>query len=210
MSEIIKISVDTVAQELGVPAIETEIAPGLVRNMIQWTPADGPRIYEKVKEKADGGPMGLDGAGAHWVLACFAAAMYPNFAQYSNPTITVPMENLPMGPEDPAGGIKFDVTTKDGDIYVEFSSDDPTRPKTNGPHNYDISMLPNVKVPPCQKTSHVYYKCGGLFPVLLNVLAPYFGNCASLNVAPGIGGGDYYVCVGCWDSSREVGTVTPF
>lgn len=211
MSDIIKVSIDSVAEDLGVPSIETEIAPGLTRTMIQWTPEHAEKIAEKVKEKAvDGQPMGLDGAGAHWVLATFASAMYPNFAAYSNPSVNVSMLPLPMGEEDPAGGIRFEVTEKDGDLYVEFSSDDPTKPKTNGPHNYDISMLPNVKVPPCRPDQHVYYKCGGLFPVLLNVLAPYMGHCASLNVAPGIGGGDYYVCAGCWDGSKKPGDITPF
>lgn len=204
------LNIEDVAAAIGVPKKEVEMM-GRKMNMTQWSPEFLVPMLDYIKPIAEkGDPVSLGGPGDHWVLAGAGVALGDTFAEYVAGNGTMEMIDLPMGEENPEGGVHF-LTYEDGDkLYIAFDPDDHTKPMTAGPHNYDVSKLPHVVVPPCRPDQDVFITGGGGYGILLTILKPYFGDkCRSLSVSPGHGNDSGYICVKA-GGSLKAGDISPF
>lgn len=195
MAEKVLLNIDEVAAAVGVPKKEVEMH-GRKMNMTDWSPEFMAPVAEYIAAvAAKGEPVSLTGPGDHWVLAGAGVALGSTFVEYVAGAGPMDIVDLPMGEENPAGGVHF-LTYEDGDkLYIEFDPDDHTKPSPLGPHNYDVSQLPSVVVPPCKADQDVYITGGGGYGILLTILKPYFDKCRSLSISPGHGNDSGYICV---------------
>lgn len=150
----------------------------------------------------------ITGVGNEAVIAAMACAAYPEEAKYSIPALDkeFPVYRLPLGTENPDGDMKFEITEKGDGVYIKFIADDDSKPKTNGPHNYDIEKLPLEVLPAVDPGKHVYLQGNGQFPLKASIAYSYCDRCKSINWLAQ--GSSKYVCVASFCKERKVGDET--
>ncbi len=151
----------------------------------------------------------ITGVGNECVIAAMACAAYPEDAKFSIPAAgkEFPVLRLPLGNENPDGDMKYEVTEKGDGVYIKFIADDDSKPKTNGPHNYDIeNKLPYEVLPQVDPEKHVYLQGNGQFPLKATIAYSYCERCKSINWLAQ--GAEKYVCVASFCDEREVGDET--
>ncbi len=204
------IDVDKIANAIGVPLLVKE-ENGRKSESYQWTPELLIKGLEYIKPELEGDePITLTGSGIHWMMAAFAIALGNNFKVFKYPHKIIDVFDLKMGRENPEGGIHFKVCNENDKLYVDFDPDDYTKPFPEGPHNYEMSRLPMVAVPPCIPEQHVFYSCNGAFNIFINIVKTYVGKCKSINISPGHGDDSGYVCVYSNCDEMKIGDISPF
>lgn len=192
---------------LGIKRRELVLPNGAKRDVPDWKPADMPALFDlAVQAAAPHQPIALTGGGAPWLLATAVCGLGSTFQAFlGRDGAALPVSPCPMGPENPEGGIAFFLKRTGNNVEIAFDSDDPSKPATEGPHNYHLSRLPAVYVPEVVQQEDVFLSAAGAFPVMSAVFAAYVGNCRSLMVADRALDG--YVCVWSQPGHRKIGDI---
>ncbi len=164
-------------------------------------------IYARDKIKK-GALHVITGVGNEAVIGAMACVVYPEQAVYSIPAIgkDFPVYYLPMGDSNPNGDIQFHVREEGDHVYIEYQADDPSKPATNGPHNYDIEKLPYETIPQVPADKHVYITGNGQFPLKASLAYSFCGRCKSINMKPQ--GDELFTCIASFCGERAVGDQT--
>ena len=150
----------------------------------------------------------ITGVGNEAVIGAMACAAWPEDAMYSIPAIgkDFPVLALPLGKDNPKGQIKFTVTEQGDNVYIDCQADDPTKPSTNGPHNYDTDRMADEVLPEVSPDKHVYITSSGQFPLKASLAYSYCGKCKSINMKPQ--GDELFTCIAAFCDERKVGDQT--
>lgn len=164
-------------------------------------------IYASGKVKK-GAMHVITGVGNEAVIGAMACVAYPEQAMYAIPALNLefPVYRLPMGKDNPKGDIKFSTRIEGDNVYIEYQADDPNKPATNGPHNYDIDKLPLETIPEVPADKHVYITGNGQFPLKASLAYSFCDRCKSINMKPQ--GDKLYTCVASFCEERKVGDQT--
>lgn len=205
------LNIDQMAIDIGVPYEEDVSPDGIKRYKTEWTVAHMVKAVGLARPLADEGkPIDFCGGAPHWVLAAMTGAAYPRLEAYTILGLDLSAEliPLPMGEVNPEGGISFTKRVEDDNVYIDFESDDPSKPPLYGPHNYDRSLLPKVVVPEIEDSQHLFIRGIGEYSIIMTIIKAYCRKCKSINVA-GVGA-DGYVCAVAYSDDRKIGDITPF
>lgn len=157
---------------------------------------------------AAGTAVEIKGVTPAWVMAVIVRLAHPHPIVFRKDetrfAYTIPLRMA--GPEEgvnPDGGIEFTVEQEGDKVFITYMADDPTKPFTNGSHNYDMEKLPLVRTPYVSPDSHVYLRGSAAYPVSMSMLPTYFGKCRSISVLDH--DQPWYTCVATYSDERKIG-----
>lgn len=158
-----------------------------------WARKDLPIAIAAAKQAAaEKEPLRVCGGAMPWLLGAAIANMTDVVAEFQVGDEVKAVFDLPQGAYNPAGEVQFQVTERDGKTFVSYECDDPSKPFTNGHHNYDLTKLKDVVLPELKEGTHLYLKTSSYFYVLAVFLKSWVPKCDSVSIYDMFT--DSYVC----------------
>ena len=117
-------------------------------------------------------------------------------------------EGSTLTDEEHREAIRFSVEREGDRVYLSFLSDDPDKPPTHGPHNYDRdALLHKVIVPAVSPDQDLLIDSQGEYSTIMNIFLAYTGKVRSMSVAGK--DAESYTCVESRGGPLQVGDSIP-
>lgn len=203
------LDINALGETVGAQAEEFSGPDGRIMKRHSWSVENLFEGLKQVQPLADEGkPVMLSGGAPTWVMGAIAGRLSNCSLSFFIPeTGELPIPRLPMGDQKQEGDIRFDVKTDGDRLFVDFMADDPNKPPTDGPHNYDLDKLKYVAVPRAKDNQHVFLRGAGRFMVAIAIALAYWDNCKSISMI--FGPEPAYTCVASFCAEKAIGDKEP-